>query len=196
MAPGVNHDSYVNDSSVLYAPNSNSQAQYQGQSSRANSYRNQGNDVAGVGPSGYGNLHPSSSNMAPPMQPLGFVGAPGPIHEDEKAEDGDPFMDTEKRDLECMMEWNFAGSADNSMDGRRSSQLDEVRPSGPQQSNRNNNRLYQQTSDYITQPNQQLPSAPNPHLSSHQNEDNSRYTELSSIRPDSVNEAPPMMGQN
>ena len=84
------------------------------------------------------------------MQPLGYVGAPGPIHEDEKAEDGDPFMDTEKRDLECMMEWNFAGSADNSMDGRRPSQLEEVRPSVPQQSNRNNNHLYQQSSDYIT----------------------------------------------
>ena len=127
------------------------------------------------------------------MQPLGYVGPHGPIHEDEKAEDGDPFMDTEKKQLEFMMAWNFAGS-DHSMDDRRPSQLDDVRPGGQQQPNSNNNHLYNQNSDYIAQPSPQ-PSIPNQHLSS-QNEDNSRYTELSSIRPDSVTEAQHLMAQN
>lgn len=99
------------------------------------------------------------------MQPLGYAGPRAPIHEDEKAEDGDPFMDTEKKQLEFMMGWNFAASADNSMDDRRPSQLDDVSPGGQPQSSSNNNRIYHQNSDYVAQPNQQ-PSIPNQHLSS------------------------------
>lgn len=95
-----------------------------------------------------------------------------------------------------MMDWNFAqGSADNSMDDRRPSQLEDVRPGGQQQPKSNNNHLYNQNnSDYITQQNQQQ-SIPNQHLSS-QERDNSRYTELSSIRPDSVTDGQHLMAQN
>ena len=98
--------------------------------------------------------------------------------------------------MEFMMDWNFAqGSADNSMDDRRPSQLEDVRPGGQQQPNSNNNRLYNQNNgDYVAPPNQQQ-NIPNQHLSS-QNEDHSRYTELSSIRPDSVTDGQPLMAQN
>jgi len=139
--------------------------------------------------------------MVPPIQPLGFGGAHAPIREDEKEDESDPFMDTDqKKDMEFMMDWNFAqASADNSVDDRRPSQLEDAGPGGQQppssNNNRNTNRQHNQNSnDYMTQPHQQQ-SMQNQHMSS-QNEDHSRYTELSSIRPDSVNEGQQMAAPN
>ena len=134
------------------------------------------------------------------MQPLGYAGPHGPMREDEKINDGGRFMDSDKHFSppiagaaypmkEFVMDYFAQGSGDNSMDERRT-QLDDVRPGGQQQPNSNMNHRYNQISDYIAQPQ----SMQYQHFSS-QNEDHSRYTELSSIRPESVTDGQHPMAQ-